>query len=265
MKLVLYMSILILLIGGLHTSSAAVKDKGLILYFGFDKETDGEIEDETGGGNHANIIGKADISTDEKKYGKGSLEIRDANADVQVDSFKELEDYQDNSYLFWLNFISAHNGAWSQIIAKKAPGSDRSPGIWICPNSLNIHWRFNPGNQGTGCAGPTGEGSLFELKKWYHVAGIKKDGTLYFYIDGGDKGKETLNIGVPAKHAQGAEKLYIGKTGYRAATFYIDDLYVYDRALDIDEVQSVMNGDLLPVEPTDKLATSWGQIKSNRD
>ncbi|MCG9128979.1 LamG domain-containing protein [Candidatus Poribacteria bacterium] len=261
MKIVVYLSVLFILVGGLFSANAAVKDKGLILYFGFDKEDGGKIEDETGGGNHANIVGKADISTDEKKYGRGSLEIRDAAADVQVDSFKELEDYQDNSFLFWLNFISAHNGAWSQIIAKKAPGSDRSPGIWICPNSLNIHWRFNPGNQGTGCAGPTGEGSLFELKQWYHVAGIKKDGSLHFYIDG----EEQIKIGVPANHAQGSEKLYIGKTTYRAATFYIDDLYVYDRALDADEVKSVMNGDLLPVEPTDKLATSWGQIKSNRD
>lgn len=262
MKLVVYLSVLILLMGGLHTANAAVKDDGLILYFDFDNENGGKIEDGTGGGNDANIVGKAKISTAEKKYGKGSLEIRDANADVQVNTFKELEAYQDNSYLFWLNFISAHNGAWSQIIAKKAPGSDRSPGIWICPNSLNIHWRFNPGNQGTGCAGPTGEGSLFELKKWYHVAGIKKDGSLHFYIDG----EEQLKIGVPAKHAQGAENLYIGKTsGYRAATFYIDDLYVYDRALDADEIQNVMGGDLLPVEPTDKLATSWGQIKSNRD
>lgn len=261
MKYTIYMLGTLLIFLSFQTSSADIKDKGLILYFGFDKEDGGKIEDKTGGGNHANIVGKADISTEEKKYGKGSLEIRDANADVQVDSFGALEDYQDNSFLFWLNFISAHNGACSQIIAKKAPGSDRSPGIWICPNSLNIHWRFNPGNQGTGCAGPTGEGSLFELKKWYHVAGIKEDGSLSFYIDG----EEQLKIGVPANHAQGAEKLYIGKTGYRAATFYIDDLYVYDRALDADEVKSVMDGDLLPVEPTDKLATSWGQIKSNRD
>ena len=261
MKLVVFLSVLILLMGGLHTAFADVKDDGLILYFSFDKENGGKIIDETGGGNDGTIVADAKIVTDDAVHGKGSLEIRDANADVQVDSFGALEDYQDNSFLFWLKFISAHNGAWSQIIAKKAPGSDRSPGIWICPNSLNIHWRFNPGNQGTGCAGPTGEGSLFELKKWYHVAGIKEDGSLSFYIGG----EEQLKIGVPANHAQGAEKLYIGKTGYRAATFYIDDLYVYDRALDADEVKSVMDGDLLPVEPTDKLATSWGQIKSNRD
>ena len=260
MRLVTYLSFILLLLVGVLTAQAAIKDDGLILYFSFDETNGKKIEDKTGGGNDAEIINNADITTDEKKFGKGSLEIRDANADVQVQPFKELNEYQDNSFLFWINFIAAHNGAWSQIIAKKGPG-DRSPGIWICPNSLNIHWRFNPGNQGTECAGPKGEGSLFELDKWYHVAGTKEDGTLTFYIDG----EKTQTNGVPAKHNQGAQQLFIGKTGYRAATFYIDELYVYDRALDGDEVSGVMDGDLLPVEPQEKLATTWGKMKTRRD
>jgi hypothetical protein len=260
MRFVTYLSVTLLLFVGLLTAQADVKDKGLILYFSFDKADNKTINDETGGGNDAKIINNADIASDEKKFGKGSLEIRDANADVQVQPFKELNEYQDNSFLFWINFIAAHNGAWSQIIAKKGPG-DRSPGIWICPNSLNIHWRFNPGNQGTQCAGPKGEGSLFELDKWYHVAGTKEDGTLTFYVDG----KKIQENGVPAKHDQGAQQLFIGKTGYRAATFYLDDLYVYNRALDADEISEVMEGDLLPVEPKDKLTTTWGKMKTRRD
>ena len=50
-----------------------------------------------------------------------------------------------------------------------------------------------------------------------------------------------------------------------AAKFYIDDLYIYDRALDADEVADVMDGNLLPVEPQDKLSTTWGQLKARRD
>ena len=260
MRFMTYLFATLLLFVGLLTAQAAVKDDGLILYFSFDQTNGKKIEDKTGGGNDAEIINNADITTDEKKFGKGALEIRDANADVQVQSFKELEEYQDNSFLFWINFIAAHNGAWSQIIAKKTPG-DRSPGIWICPNSLNIHWRFNPGNQGTGCAGPNGENTLFETKKWYHIAGTKKGGTLTFYVDG----KRIQQNPVPAKHDQGRDNLYIGKTGYRAATFYIDELYVYDRALDDEEVSGVMEGDLLPVEPQEKLATTWGKMKTRRD
>jgi hypothetical protein len=170
---------------------------------------------------------------------------------------KELEDYQDNSYLFWLYFIEGSNGSWSQIIAKKAPGSDRSPGIWTCPPTLNIHWRFNPGNQGSNCAGPDGEGSQYDLKKWYHVAGIKEKTQLKFYVDGKEVGK----YNVPKGHAQGAEKLYIGRTGYRSATFIMDDLYVYNRALEEKEINQVKEGKLLAVEPQDKLAALWAHIK----
>ncbi len=260
MKSVMYLFMVLLLLGGVLSTQADVKDDGLILYFSFDNENGGKIKDETGGGNDAEIIARAAITTDEKKYGRAALEIRDQNADVQVQSFKELETYQDNSYLFWLYFIEGHNGSWSQIIAKKAPNSDRSPGIWTCTGSLNIHWRFEPGNQGTGCAGPGGEGTQFELKRWYHVAGIKQGGTLTFYVDG----EEIQTNPVPADHRQGGGVLYIGKTNYRAATFYLDELYVYNRALKENEVATVMKGDLLPVEPKDKLAIKWGQLKTRR-
>ncbi len=262
MRLVPLLLVVLLLLVGVISAHAAIKDEGLILYFSFDNESGGKIKDETGTGNDATIVNNSDISTDEKKYGRGSLEIRDAGADVQVDSFKELEEYQDNSFLFWLNFIQGHNTAWSQIIAKKAPGSDRSPGIWICTHSLNIHYRYNPGNLGTNCVGPNGEGTQFELGTWHHVAGVKKGAKLMFYIDG----KQLEEHNVPQEHAQGVEQLYIGKTsGFRAATFYIDELYVYNRALSADEVVDVMDGDLLPVEGQNKLTTTWGLLKTRRD
>jgi len=68
-------------------------------------------------------------------------------------------------------------------------------------------------------------------------------------------------VGQPKDHAQGKEKLYIGKTGYRSATFIIDDLYVYDRALKEKEVNGVKEGKLLAVAPQDKLTAMWAHIK----
>ena len=64
---------------------------------------------------------------------------------------------------------------------------------------------------------------------------------------------------------KGQRNFTSGKTNYNAAKFYIDDLYVYDRALDADEVTDVMDGNLLPVEPHDKLSATWGQLKARRD
>ena len=80
---------------------------------------------------------------------------------------------------------------------------------------------------------------------------------LKFYVDGKEVGK----YNVPKDHAQGAEKLYIGRTGYRSATFIMDDLYVYNRALEEKEINDVKEGKLLPVEPQDKLAALWAHIK----
>ena len=264
MRLVMCFFVFVLLLVGsvLSTHAAKVEDKGLILYFSFDEAKGGKLVDETGGGNDGKIIDGAKIVKDEVVHGKGSMLFAKPGDSVTVDSFKELEDYTDNSYLFWLNFTDPNSGGWDQIIAKKAPGSDRSPGIWTCNRvPLHIHYRFNPGNAGTHCAGPDGENDTFDTGKWYHIAGVKDGAELKFYVDG----KEVVKIAVPKDHAQGAEQLYIGKTGYAAAKFYIDDLYVYDRALTAKEVTEVMDGGLLPVEPQDKLSTTWGQLKRTRD
>ena len=262
MRLIMYsLAVALLIVGSALTTHAVVQDEGLILYFSFDEANGNTVIDGTGGGNDG-VIDGAEIVTDEVVHGKGSILFDDGNDSVTVESFAALEKYTDNSYLFWLNFGALNSGAWNQIIAKKAPGSDRSPGIWTCNRvSLHIHYRFNPGNAGSHCVGPDGEGDEFAAGDWHHIAGIKEGTGFKFYIDGEVVDEQT----VPAAHAQGAEKLYIGKTGYNAALFYIDELFVYDRALSGGEVIDVMEGLLTPVEPQDKLTTTWGHLKTGRD
>ena len=262
MRLIMYLSaIAMLLAGGALSTHAVVEDDGLILYFSFDEEKGGTVEDETGGGNDGKLE-DAEIITKDVVHGKGALACEEASSSMIVDSFKALEDYTDNTYAFWLQFTVQNSGGWDQIIAKKAPGSDRSPGIWTCNRvTLHIHYRFNPGNAGSNCVGPDGEGDEFDTGEWHHIAGVKEGAELKFYIDG----KVVDEKVVPKDHAQGEEALYIGKTGYSSARFYIDDLYVYDRALSEKEVIEVMDGHLLPVEPKDKLSVTWGQLKRHRD
>ena len=262
MRLIMYLlAVALLIVGSALTTHAAVEDEGLILYFSFDEANGDTVTDGTGGGNDG-VIDGAEIVSDEVVHGKGSVLFDDGNDSVTVDSFAALEKYTDNSYLFWLNFAALNSGAWNQIIAKKAPGSDRSPGIWTCNRvSLHIHYRFNPGNKGSLCVGPEGEGDEFAAGDWHHIAGIKEGDQFKFYIDGEVVDEQS----VPAAHAQGAEKLYIGKTGYASALFYIDELFVYDRALSGGEVIDVMDGLLTPVEPQDKLTTTWGHLKTGRD
>jgi len=226
----------------------------LILHFTFDS-ANGDTVPDTVGGNDG-TLSLATIAAD-AAIGSGSLECQDQNASMTVESFPELEEYQDNTYAFWLKFIEGSNGAWSQIIAKKAPGSDRSPGIWMNPGGTGLHYRYEAGNMGFSQIGPDGEGSDFPLDQWFHIAGIKEGETLTLLVDGVQVADP---VAVPAEHVQGAEKLYIGLTGYRAATFRIDDLGLYNHALTADDVAIIMSG-IVAVSPKGKLATTWASVK----
>ena len=125
MRLVMYvLAVALFVIGSALTTDAAnVQDKGLILYFSFDEAKGGKLVDETGGGNDGKVVDGGSIDKNKGKY-KGAMLFEKGANSVTVDSFKELEDYTDNSYLFWLNFTDPNSGGWDQIIAKKAPGSD---------------------------------------------------------------------------------------------------------------------------------------------
>ncbi|HIP09611.1 MAG TPA: LamG domain-containing protein, partial [Rhodospirillales bacterium] len=225
MRLVCLAVIVLFVMVAILPIQAQLLDEGLIVYFDFD-QADGKTITNGAGANHGNMNNQVKLAG-EGKYG-GALDCTDQNSSVTVESFPALEQYQDHSYLFWIKFTAGNNGSWSQIIAKKAPRSDRSPGIWIPPNSLNLHWRFSPRNRGTDRCGPTGENSQFDLNKWYHVAGVKQGTNFFCYVDGQEVAKKT---GIPAEITQGREKLYIGKTRYRSATFLVDELAIYDRAV----------------------------------
>lgn len=232
---------------------------GLILYYSFDKANGDKVPDLSAGKHDGTLKAGAKITTT-AKYGGGALEITPQDASMEVEPFKEMNEYNDNTFIFWIYFTAGSNGAWSQVLAKLG-STDRNPGIWINPDGLGFHYRFDAGNKGMDKIGPGGEGKLFAQKTWYHVAGVKKGAELTFYVD---KKAERVVADAPAKSAQGAGKLYVGKSAaYRAATFIIDDLAVFNRALSAAEIASANGSILTAVAAKDKLSTAWGEIKSH--
>jgi hypothetical protein len=136
---------------------------------------------------------------------------------------------------FWIKFTHGVYGEWRQIIAKHAPGSDRSPGIWICPTTLGLHWRHNPGNLGSLCLGPEGEGTNFEINRWYHIAGVKNGTAFKIYINGAQIGPTYT---IPDPIDQGDGNLYIGRTSYSPAGFFIDEVRILNRTLSEEEIKA---------------------------
>ncbi|MBT3266855.1 LamG domain-containing protein [Candidatus Poribacteria bacterium] len=241
-------------------AGAATIDEGLLVYLTFDKVSGDTVEDMSGGGHDGFLNGGATVIQDEVKVGSGALRIEGGENQLEVQTFAALETYEDNTFLFWINFPEAASGGWDQILAKPAPGSDRSPGLWVHTGGLGIHYRYEPGNTGFSAFGPDGDNSNFEQNQWYHVAGVTSGGELMGYVDGVEK----ATAAVPPAFTQGDGGLYVGNSpAYAgpAANFIMDDLAVYSRVLTPAEIGTVMDGDFLAVDARGRLTTTWAAIR----
>ena len=77
-------------------------------------------------------------------------------------------------------------------------------------------------------------------------------------------GEEVSVDPIPGAIDQGPYNFFIGNSpayGGVAAKFVIDDVAFYNRILEEDEILGIMDGALNPVEPGDKVASTWAEIK----
>ena len=244
-------------------SAQAALDPNLILYFSFDEQLDGrQVEDLTGGGNNGKLRLGAKITNEpaEVHTGAGALKIfNNISAQVRVEPFDRMDEYGDNTYAFWL-YIFNPMGALSSIVEKGNVliGAEKgfAPAIFLTDPGLQLVYRFD--DQGALAVGPAGKGPGFELKTWYHIAGVKKASNLIIYINGEQKG----NFNVKRAFVQGKGQLRIGGTRIRGASFLMDEFQLYDRALTKKEMEAVFKGIFLSVEPQAKLTTTWGRLKA---
>ena len=272
MRTVILFSFLIAFVAVTVYSAPAAIDPNMILYFAFDEQLDGrKVEDLTGGGNDGKLKLGAKITNEpEEVYkGAGALKIfNNISAQVLVESFKEMDSYKDNTYTFWLYLYSVRNDPCCAVesIFKKANVMDAAdkgsaPGVFITDPGLSLVYKFTDQGAVEGEAvGPGGKGLQFELKKWYHIAGVKQATSLTIYIDG----KNEAKYKVQRDFVQGKGHLRIGGTRQRAASFAMDEFGLYNRALTEEEVKLDSRGVFLSVEPETKLTTTWGHLKTGR-
>ena len=266
-------------------STPAAIDPNMLLWFSFDEQLDGkQIEDLTGGGNNGKLKLGAKITNEpaEVYKGTGAVKFTNISAQVRVEPFKRMNEYKDNTYTFWFYILGNTAKPWNWEHCGGTCGEGRAsilekgrilegavkgwaPGILLQEEPLALIYQFEDkgggGVQGAigakGIVGPGGNGTVFEFKKWYHVAGVKKANELIIYIDGKEQGR----YDVPRDFVQGEALLRIGGTRERSANFVMDEFSLYDRPLTDDEVALDAKGILLSVEPEKRVTTTWGDIK----
>ena len=105
--------------------------------------------------------------------------------------------------------------------------------------------------------------------EWYFVAGIYNGTEYELYIDGEFKAKGPNKVGAPEKGLLIGSGLCPAGHGCDGGYFkgIIDDVAMFSDALSEADLTTLMEegvGKVLgvaPVEPTDKLATMWGNLK----
>lgn len=250
----------------LTTTSAIVKggyaniDPGSIVgMWLFDEEDDNIVGDSSGNGHDGTITGPTEWT--EGVFG-GALNIGAGNF-VRVPHSEDLT-LQSFTVTAWLQ--TQVGGAWIGVISKSYDNQTRNYTLYLHQTSNTAS--ISIGNEAGGSWSDTTGTTPINDGDWHHVA-INFDAETKIgkvFTDGVQEGQYTVAHDVPqndadlvfaAWHHSGGNSGYIG---------LLDEIAIFSVALEETDIQEIMRNGLsalgASVEPAGKLATIWGQIRS---
>ena len=248
-----------------YMSEAAFVTKGLVAYWDCESTSGGIVADALGG--HDGTI-EGSLGVDAGKVGNGLKFVGD-NSYVNVDDPDGLDfETQDFTWLAWIN-TSAGGGC---IFAKTPCGAgDHAPG--------SKHFFITGGNLSydAGWVAVFVALTVVNDGEWHYVGltmTLSTSGdtdTAQMYVDG----EPDASADQDWNSQEAASELCV-KIGYLndnelgwtpPFNGIIDEVAVYDRALSEDEIRRNFDAKAatsFAVEPSEKLAGTWGEIKASR-
>ncbi|MBC8462179.1 MAG: LamG domain-containing protein [Deltaproteobacteria bacterium] len=228
---------------------------GLVSFWTFDKsDIDSKTVKDVFGSNHGTIKGKpksVEGKIEEAMEFDGAGDFIDCGNDASLDLTDAI------TIEVWIKPESAGEGGPNAgPICKAEAGVD--PWSWQlrynAPGSfMGFQFNANPG-------GSTWISVQERLSagKWYHIAGTFDGNNIICYLDGVEKQKGKI-----AAISGGAGRFFIGQDGWvNVFNGVIDEVRIYNRALSEAEIQQNYKSTLqLAVEPSNKLAITWGSVK----
>ena len=194
-----------------------------------------------------------------EKFGK-ALELNGESDWVEVPHADILTVDESVTVMAWIN-TERHQGPggqrWQGIVAKS--NGPRSYSFYTESPSECLH--LSVGGGGSVCNGKV------ELEKWQHVVAQVDDGTHRYWINGEKVGEFGGKPPPPGK--ADTDSVLVGKTheNQRELLGLIDEVRIWNRALSEEEVNEQMEMgyfEIFAVDPRQKLATTWGQLKSRK-
>jgi len=234
---------------------------GLIAYWPLDEATieDNVVEDIVGD-SHGEM--KGDPQIDEGKVGESLLLDGDVDC-VLVSSDTLNRDYSAITLECWV-FINALDDSWNRVLSLDDTDSGNQNVVTLYYDDDDNQYGFfvRAGGNSTDAAKDLIQEDI-PLEEWVHMMGVWDGNTARYY----ENGKLKLEHSLPGSIDGG--NLFFGMgdraDGENADTIqgFIDEVRIYDRALNDAEVQQNFLAKGLAVDVTGKLTITWGRLKES--
>jgi hypothetical protein len=214
----------------------------------FDEGAGDAAKDSSGNNNNGEITNG--------KWGDGKFEGAlefEGDGYVEILSSESLESPKDEiTIMAWINPTDNNNKG----IVYKGPfaGGDGDWDIHLSAGRT-FQFRWNSGASRV-------VGTLVEIGSWTHVAATYDGKTCAIYFNGEADGEVQFDQPLASSDAL----LYLGS--YWSTTYgfvgAIDEVFISRRAYTQNEINEAMNGllDMLAIQPSDKVATTWAGVKA---
>ena len=252
--LALTITLLLFIVLAVQPVLAQDLEQGIVAYWDFNENGGETAKDSSGNGHDGALVGDTQWTKD--GYFGAGLVFDGAGDEVNIPYHKDL-----NPEVFtitaWANVADGGAGHRA-VVSSRADFPQRGYIFYCTPANTWQFWIGAGANHWKSAQGPA-----VNLDKWDHLVGTYADGNHKFYVNGEFAAEQNFDISVNP-----SEEFLIGAGANETANhnyFFngiIDEVRLYDRVLTEAEIAAVMDSDSLAVEASDKLAITWGQLKS---
>ncbi len=229
----------------------AIDPEAIVGLWPLDEGEGNTVADLSGNGHDGNIVGTPKWVGG--KFGE-ALEFNVASDRVLIPHAEELT-LMTFTVMAWVK-VPALTGGWQKIVGKDA---------WP-PRCYVLELRDTNGvplvSYGNNAACLLDARTPAVDDQWHHLAGTYDGIELKIYVDGAIEGQRAKN-GEPDPVTN---EVYIGGAGAgNNIVGAVDDVGIFNQALEEEEIKEIMDKGLrmfvTAVEPSGKLATTWGSMK----
>ncbi len=247
----LFAGLALILSGPVSTASAQLDD-GLVAHYPFEG-SDNTLEDASGTGNNGDL-GSAQ-RVDDGRFGKA---IRFANNtdSASAPGSESLTFEGDVTVAAWIHPEALSTGdAWPEF-ENRVIYSDQ-----LNLDILHAKGRFEVKNPDAWIGTPAAGGEL-ATGEWHHILGTYDANAQLssHYVNG-----ELIGTAAPPAIQVAQSAIRFGHMGIQCMVGSLDDVRLYERAFNEDDVQALFQLDpTVSVSPNGSLVTTWGNIKSDQ-